>query len=149
MVRDIAVALRRAKSLLSIHLCGNPGVTERSKKYFRSRVHAKHEQHKKNFNITDVFEKATDQQGAKMLKMQLARGGEKDGEQPIARDSIKLKQIFNRKRMYSKENNIGQEVDDQQKLICTRVLNHKQDIPGIGQWKVITDKTEKCWICDQ
>jgi nitrogen-specific signal transduction histidine kinase len=151
MIVDIAVALRRAKSLLSIHLCGNKGVTERSKAYVRERIHAKTETAKKSFRPTDLFHKLKiPMMGeAQVLKMQLARGGEKEGEKPVARESIKLKQIFDRKRLFSKEHQFTEEPNDTERLICTRVLNHKQDIPGIGQWKVITDKSEKCWICDQ
>ena len=34
-------------------------------------------------------------------------------------------------------------------LTCTRILGHKLDMPGSGQWKMITDKQDECWICDQ
>jgi len=34
-------------------------------------------------------------------------------------------------------------------LIRSRILDNKLDLPGVGQWKVITDKKEACWICDQ
>jgi len=80
--------------------------------------------------------------------MQLARGGEDEGEKPVARESIKIKQILKRKRIYSKVHKFAEDADSSQKMILTRVLDHKRDIPGIGQWKVITDKRETCWICD-
>ena len=33
-------------------------------------------------------------------------------------------------------------------MIFTRILGHKVDMPGSGQWKLITDKREDCWVCD-
>lgn len=34
-------ALRRCKSLRVLHLCGNPGITDRVKEYLATRAHAK------------------------------------------------------------------------------------------------------------
>ena len=53
-----------------------------------------------------------------------------------------------RKRIHSKEHRLAEDVDSQSRLICTRFLNHKKDIPGGGQWKLILDKKHNCWICD-
>lgn len=35
------------------------------------------------------------------------------------------------------------------KLIIERVIGHKKEIPGIGQWKQLVQIPDKCWICDQ
>ena len=64
--------------------------------------------------------------------MQLDRGGENEGEKPVARESIKVKQILKRKRMFSKEHKFAEDANSSSRLILTRVLNHKLDIPGIG-----------------
>jgi len=34
-------------------------------------------------------------------------------------------------------------------MIFTRLLGHKQDMPGSGQWKLISSRHEECWVCDQ
>ena len=55
-----------------------------------------------------------------------------------------------RKRIYSLVNDFG--VDDnatESRMIFTRILGHKKDMPGSGQWKLIRDKHEDCWICEQ
>ncbi len=55
-----------------------------------------------------------------------------------------------RKRIYCatdyKDKIIG---ESNNTLIIQRVLGHKADIPGSGQWEVITDsKTQgECWVC--
>ena len=68
----------------------------------------------------------------------------------MAREAIKLKQNLERKRIHSLVNefpiNIGQ---SDSRMIFTRVLGHKADMPGSGQWKLIKDKTDECWVCDQ
>ena len=33
------------------------------------------------------------------------------------------------------------------KLIFDRVLGHKHDVPGSGQWRQLTELNEKCWVC--
>ena len=75
-------------------------------------------------------------------------GHEQKGEKPIARETIKIKQNMDRKRIYSLVNDFG---DDnlESTMIFTRILGHKEDMPGSGQWKLIKDKLEDCWICDQ
>lgn len=67
-----------------------------------------------------------------MLRNQLARGAENEGEKPVAREAIKLKQILERKRIHSKEHRLSEDADSKSRLICTRFLNHKLDIPGAG-----------------
>lgn len=33
------------------------------------------------------------------------------------------------------------------KLIFQRYLGHKNLIPGSGQWRMLTETGQKCWIC--
>lgn len=37
---------------------------------------------------------------------------------------------------------------DISKLIFTRVLGHKYDMPSSGQFKMLTQPNEKCWVCE-
>ena len=46
-------------------------------------------------------------------------------------------------------NDFGDETDEEKRMILTRILGHKSDMPGSGQWKLIGDKTEECWVSDQ
>ena len=46
-------------------------------------------------------------------------------------------------------NDFGEEVGSDLRLIFTRVLGHKEDMPGSGQWKLIRDRTDDCWIYEQ
>ena len=34
-------------------------------------------------------------------------------------------------------------------LIFQRQLGHKVDIPDSGRWQMLTNKSQKCWICDR
>ena len=38
MIKEIGPAMTRAKSMIALHLSGNPGVTKDVKKYFRQRI---------------------------------------------------------------------------------------------------------------
>jgi hypothetical protein len=43
-------------------------------------------------------------------------------------------------------------VDFEKTLVFTRQIGHKSDIPGSGQWKIITAQQpgqEPCWVCDR
>lgn len=64
MIVDLANALRRAKSLLSLHLCGNRGVTERIKEYMRTRIHAMLDSQKLSFKVSEVLERIMDLKSA-------------------------------------------------------------------------------------
>ena len=35
------------------------------------------------------------------------------------------------------------------KLIFQRWVGHKPDIPGSGQWQMLTEKHDQCWVCDK
>ena len=83
------------------------------------------------------------------LLRQLNTGQEADGDKPIARETIKIKQNLERKRIHSLVNDFGQQNDTGNRMIFTRILGHKKDMPGSGQWKLIKDFEEECWICDQ
>ena len=54
-----------------------------------------------------------------------------------------------RKRIYSLVNDFGEDTATDSRMIFTRVLGHKDLMPGSGQWKLIKDKHEECWVCDQ
>ena len=32
-------------------------------------------------------------------------------------------------------------------LNVTRLIGHKEQIPGSGKWKVLTTSKDECWIC--
>ena len=66
----------------------------------------------------------------------------------MARETIKIKQNMERKRIFSLVNDFAIDGNEDSRLILTRILGHKMDMPGSGQWKVIKDKSEECWICD-
>ena len=41
---------------------------------------------------------------------------------------------------------------DKKTLIFTRTIGHKEDMPGSGQWKIITHENvgqNECYICDR
>lgn len=100
------------------------------------------------FSVTDVINKLTRTSTRKVLLRQLTMGREEAGDKPIARETIKLKQNMERKRIYSMVNELPTEEAADNRLIFTRILGHKQDMRGSGQWRMIKDKNEECWICD-
>ena len=55
MMVQIARAVSRAKSLISIHLCSNPGTTERVKDYIEMKVRCMPRQEHITFPIGDIL----------------------------------------------------------------------------------------------
>ena len=91
MIVKIAKAMRRAKALCSIHFDGNPGVTQRLKDYVFECIRCMPLLKKKDLKISDLcysLQKETENQ---ILKRQLSSNLEKEGEKPIARETIKVK----------------------------------------------------------
>ena len=149
MLLQIGKALTRSKSLLSIHLCMNPGATPRVSDYLHKRVRCMPRDEHLRFSVADAISRLTRTSNKKKLLRQLTLGREEAGDRPIARETIKLKQNMERKRIHSLVNELPSEEATDNRLIFTRVLGHKPDMPGAGQWKVITHKADDCWICDQ
>ena len=54
-----------------------------------------------------------------------------------------------RKRINSLVNEFTSTDADDSTFVCTRILGHKTEMPGSGQWKLIRDKSDDCWMCDQ
>lgn len=48
-------------------------------------------------------------------------------------------------------NRTNVENDPQEMLIFTRYLGHKTELPGSGQWRMIStanDEQQRCWVCN-
>lgn len=37
---------------------------------------------------------------------------------------------------------------DARDMSISRILGHKQDIPGSGQWRMTTEMQKTCWVCN-
>ena len=48
-------------------------------------------------------------------------------------------------------NRVQVENDASEMLVFTRYLGHKKEMPGSGQWRMIStanDSQERCWVCN-
>ena len=149
MIVAIGRNMRRAKSLLSIHLCQNKGATPRVKEYLQSRIRCVPTTEKIKFSPSEIIDGMQMINTEMVLKKQLSTGKEEDGEKPIARETIKVKQNMERKRIFSLVNEFSDDTATDSKMIFTRILGHKEDMPGSGQWRLIQERHEECWVCDQ
>lgn len=70
-------------------------------------------------------------------------------EKTFLRESIKIKNINAGKRIAQNGAVDDKFIDIGSKLIFTRFLYHKAEIPGSKQWLMLTEKSEHCWICDK
>lgn len=100
------------------------------------------------FAVGEMIDGLTNEVNHDILIRQLNEGQEIEGEKAVARETIKIKQNNQRKRIYSLVNEFADDKTSDSRLIFTRILGHKYDLPGSGQWKMITDKQEECWLCD-
>lgn len=64
---------------------------------------------------------------------------------------MRIKKVVGQKRIECQNGLAGNEklfnVDE--KLILTRFLGHKDELPGSGQWRLLTEPKDDCWICDK
>lgn len=99
----------------------------------------------------NVFKKkAKTNLGLSILKNQLQDKKQEGEFDRRMRETAKLQFIQKQKEL---EQNCNEIVDpNNKKLILTRFLGHKFDIPGSGRWKVFLDchlNWNDCWHCDK
>ena len=70
-------------------------------------------------------------------------------EKTFLRESVKIKQINSGKRIVQNGATDDKFFDIETKLILMRYLHHKETVPGSGQWQIMTQKDEHCWLCDK
>jgi len=132
MMVKIANALARAKSLTSIHLCSNPGTTVRVKEYMQRRVRCMPQRNRVKFPISEILNRLQNTVTKDILKRQLTCLRGVKGEKPVARETIKIKQNKERKRIFSLVNDFGGDTQEESVMILSRILGHKMDMPGSG-----------------
>lgn len=67
MIVELAIAIRRSKSLLSVHLCGNRGVTDRIKDFVRTKIRAT-DASTRTFKVDEVLKQAGNLNALQMLR---------------------------------------------------------------------------------
>lgn len=134
MLWYLGTALRRAKSLISLHLSGNPGITSTLKEYLYKRVRCK--------AIEEVNQIKFNQAPTHISTKK---------SEPLAQniqEGVQLRNVLNQKRLNN--STIGQSNPmDESTLIFQRWLGHKEEMPGSGQWRMLTALGDNCWVCDK
>ena len=129
MLFKLSISLRRSTSCVSFHASGNPGMTPEFKELIWRRLRCK-DPHQKYHKI----DYDRDQ------KCVMASSG---GRGRKIKENLEVRAHAQRKL---DDVSMGIEINEN-KLVFTRQLGHKIDIPMAGQWKMVDD-TEKCWICE-
>ena len=117
--------MTRAKSLVSLHLCSNPGSTVRVKDYLQRRVRCMQDKPIIKFPADEILSLMKNHVTKNILQRQLTLGAEGEGEKPVARETIKIKQIMERKRIHSLVNEFSDDNASDSRMIFTRILGHK------------------------
>ena len=65
------------------------------------------------------------------------------------RESIKIKHISTGKSLVQNGAVDDKYITEGSKMILTRYLSHKMEIPGSGQWQLLTRKQDPCWLCER
>ena len=84
------------------------------------------------FNFNDALNSIQNTVERDVLIRQLTFRKEIPGEKPVARETIKVKQNLERKRIFSLVNDFGDETVEESRMILTRILGHKMHMPGSG-----------------
>eukprot|EP00347_Sterkiella_histriomuscorum_P002614 403367462 len=140
-IQEIGTSLRKAKSLLVLHLSGNPGITQELQTYLFDRIHAK---------INRTYDASIEYSISSHQIMNSPRSSQ-------VIDGVLMKQLTQRKNVIDSTNlqHVNPPLENQ-KLIFQRYLGHKEDIPGIGQWQMLTSQNPndspaccECWVCNK
>lgn len=136
-IKMIAKALRKSRSLIGIHLSENPGLDDDTRKYLYERVRCKDS----DFAVPRPLDLHIHEERVKATNAQV--------NHRMFQDSIKLREINERKRAQKRKGVVGTEKDDGA-CVLTRFNGHKGELPGQpGQWQMLSGPHEECWICDK
>ena len=133
MILHIIQGIRKSKSLMAVHFSGNPGVTKHLKEEAKSILKAKIVVARPALNLQRCLSQAT----------------LKSYQRLFIQESVKIKQLNNLKRIVQNGSTDDKFFSPDQKLIFSRYLMHSKEIPLSGQWRIITEKKDHCWICDK
>ena len=151
IIRQIGHYLTRATSLQCIHLCGNEGITDDTIEWIRDRIKAKYDVSPLNIQplpkhlSTNSSPKTSPQKDIlQLFGIQTKQMKDPNLEWKELRAGLKLQSIVNSKRM----NEINHaSTFDMRRCIISRHIGYKKMIPGAGQWRIIQDTKDECWIC--
>jgi len=140
VIYDMGTALRRARSILVIHLSGNPGLTPSNMEYLSKRIRCRPNEDIERFTRIQAVVKG-------VLRSVGANSNIITGiKVKVERDSD-----FNQ---VHKKDPIEFSVNDQ--LVFQRMLGHRVEQPGSGQWYESSKNAvaykphykNECWICE-
>ena len=128
MLWNIGKALSRARSVISVHLSGNQGISPTLIDQLQTRIRCKEQLTYQKVG----FHKGLDNHGKELTeKMTSTRKGRfRELDEAIVQEKMYLRQL-SKQNVENGEDYFG-EAKDQKKLIFERKLGHKNDIPGVG-----------------
>ena len=137
LVKEIGNALRKARSLICIHLSGNQGIADlETKQWLVDRIKCRPNEDIERFTrIRDKIMNLMKDQPANML----------DG----------IKSRITREIDMRIKTDMNNPITPNDQLVFQRVLGHKNDMPGSGMWYESSNAVacpphykNNCWICD-
>ena len=139
VIYEMGNCLRRARSLLCLHLSGNPGLTQENFEYLGDRIRCRTREDIERFTrVSYVVKEAVKVAG---ISSNIISG---------VREKVNRDTEF---KMLHKSDPIETSANDQ--LIFQRMLGHKEEQPGSGQWYESSKEAvackphykNECWIC--
>ena len=139
VIYEMGNSLRRARSILVIHLSGNPGLTTKNMEYLNTRIKCRQNEDIERFTRV-----------SQSVRLILKEAGIANNLISGVRGKVNRDTEF---KMLHKSDPIETSVNDQ--LIFQRMLGHKEDQPGSGQWYESSKNAvackphykNECWIC--
>ena len=146
MLWRLGKALKRAKSLVSIHFSGNQSITPALKQQLFQRVRCAQQPLQQKIGLdVGLPSQMYNADGSGLTsprKMAMHMNQEK-----YFRENMLIRN-FKRSNIRGKLSEIKEEGNNT-KLIFERQLGHKLDLPGAAQWRQLDRADQECWICDK
>ena len=127
---DLIPSIQKAKSLLSLHIGYNPCIDTGLKRVLRSRLKINKVPSKKH-----------------MLKLPFDKKTATGPADLFYREGIEMGGITKEKHIYKIQEEHNTEINALKDCSFTRILGHKDEMPGVGRWKMTKKKHgAHCWV---
>ena len=131
---------------MSLHLGGNPGVTDLSVLEMNEMLDATHDP---LMNLMTFNQMINHVKGKEYAKNDNPNKGFSYAFPIKGRQEVMMMKKLNTERRLYQPLDDGAEDDHlNRQMIYTRILGHSLEMPGSSGWQLMRDKKSQCWVCD-
>ena len=147
MIWKIGSALSKAKSVVSIHFSNNQCISPALKQNLFKRISCKNLKPERRIGLDiGLSDKViTNNPELPSQPISVSRMSALANKEKFMLENMQIRKI--KKTSFQTEDELDSM--DQNKFILERQIGHKLDLPGYGQWRLLTRDYHQCWVCSK